>query len=91
MNATWKDDYDNIKDLGLNNASLKSVKLPKTPYHRFLTEDVPFGYMAVSKLGKKYGVPTPRIDLMVEAYKYLLADKAELDGPEFEIDMKEIL
>jgi ketopantoate reductase len=47
--------------------------------------------MAVSKLGKKYGVPTPRIDLMVEAYKYLLADKAELDGPEFEIDMKEIL
>lgn len=91
MNEAWKVDYDNIKDLGLNNASLKSVKLPKTPYHRFLTEDVPFGYMAVSRLGKKYGVPTPRIDLMVEAYKYLLADKAELDGPEFEIDMKEIL
>ena len=30
MNAAWKVDYDNIKDLGLNNASLKSVKLPKS-------------------------------------------------------------
>ncbi|CDC50640.1 putative uncharacterized protein [Clostridium sp. CAG:58] len=91
MNAAWKVDYDNIKELGLENPSLKSVKLPKTPYHRFLTEDVPYGYMAVSRLGKKYGVPTPRIDLLVEAYRYLLADKAELDGPEFNVDLKEIL
>lgn len=91
MNAAWKVDYDNIKDLGLNNASLKSVKLPKTPYHRFLTEDVPYGYMAVSRLGKKYGVKTPRIDLMVEAYRYLLADRAEMDGPEFTVDISEVL
>lgn len=91
MNSAWKVEYDNIKDLGLDNASLKSVKLPKTPYHRFLTEDVPYGYMAVSRLGKKYGVPTPRIDLMVEAYRYLLEDKAELDGPVFDIDLAEIL
>lgn len=91
MNAAWNVDYDNIKDLGLNNASLKTVKLPKDPYHRFLTEDVPFGYMAVSRLGKKYGVPTPRIDLLVEAYRYLLGDGAEMDGPVFDIDMSEVL
>ena len=91
MNDAWKVDYDNIKDLGLENASLKSVKLPKTPYHRFLTEDVPYGYMSVSRLGKKYGVPTPRIDLLVEAYRYLLADHAEMDGPEFDVDMSEVL
>lgn len=91
MNTAWNVNYDNIKDLGLNNQSLKSVKLPKTPYHRFLTEDVPYGYMAISRLGKKYHVPTPRIDLLVEAYKYLLADKAELDGPEFDVDMEEVI
>lgn len=91
MNAAWNVNYDNIKDLGLNNPSLKSVKLPKTPYHRFLTEDVPYGYLAVSRLGKKYGVPTPRIDLMVEAYRYLLGEHAEMDGPEFDVDMAEIL
>lgn len=91
MNAAWKVNYDNIKDLGLENPSLKSVKLPKDPYHRFLTEDVPYGYMAVSRLGKKYNVPTPRIDLLVDAYRYLLADRAELDGPEFDVDIKEVL
>ena len=91
MNAAWKVNYDNIKELGLENPSLKSVKLPKDPYHRFLTEDVPYGYMAVSRLGKKYNVPTPRIDLLVDAYRYLLADRAELDGPEFNVDMEEVL
>ena len=63
------------------------VKLPKDPYHRFLTEDVPFGFLCVSRLGKEYGVPTPRIDLLVDAYRYLLADKAELDGPEFDKEL----
>lgn len=91
MNAAWKVEYDNIKDLGLNNASLKTVKIPKTPYHRFLTEDVPFGFLPISRLGKKYGVPTPRIDLTIEAYRYLLGDKAEMAGPTFEIDMLEVL
>ena len=91
MNAAWKVNYDNIKELGLENPSLKSVKLPKDPYHRFLTEDVPYGYMSVSRLGKKYNVPTPRIDLLVDAYRYLLADRAELDGPEFNVDMEEVL
>ena len=62
-----------------------------TLHHRFLTEDVPYGYMAVSRLGRKYGVPTPRIDLLVSAYQYLLADKAEMDGPEFDLDVKEVL
>ena len=87
MNVAWNVDYDNIKDLGLENPSLKMVKLPKDPYHRFLTEDVPFGFLCVSRLGKEYGVPTPRIDLLVDAYRYLLADKAELDGPEFDKEL----
>lgn len=91
MNTAWNVQYDNIKDLGLNNQSLKSVKLPKTPYHRFLTEDVPFGFLAVSRLGEKYNVPTPRINMLIEAYKYLLGDKAEMDGPIFDVDIAEIL
>ncbi len=91
LNDAWNTRYDNIKTLGLENASLRNVKLPKSPYHRFLTEDVPYGYMAVSRLGKKYNVPTPRIDLLVDAYRYLLAERAELDGPVFDLDLQEVL
>ena len=48
-------------------------------------------YMAVSRLGKMYHVPTPRIDLLVDAYRYLLADQAELDGPVFDLDLSQVL
>jgi len=91
MNEAWQVSYDSLKDLGLENASLKVVQLPKTPYHRFLTEDVPYGSMVVSRLGRKYNIPTPRIDLLADAYRYLLADQAELGGPKFDLDLEEVL
>lgn len=91
MNGVWNVDYDNLKELGMNNKSLHTTKIPKTPYHRFLLEDVPYGYLPVSKLGKVYGVPTPRIDILIGAYKYLFGDKAEMEGPAFDIDISEVI
>ena len=90
MNEVWQVHYDNLKELALENPSLQHVKLPKTPYHRFLTEDVPYGYGAVSRLGKKYGVATPRIDLLVEAYRYLIGQGAEVGGPEFSLPLEQL-
>ncbi len=91
MNTAWEVHYDDIKTLGLNTPGLQENKLPKSPYHRFLTEDVPYGFLAFSRLGKKYGVPTPRIDMLCEAYKYLLADKADMGGPDFDVDFSEVI
>lgn len=91
LNEAWESDCVSLKELGLTNPSLKAVKLPATPYHRFLTEDVPYGLMPVSLLGKRCGVETPRIDLMIQAYRYLLGERAELDGPEFELDLARVL
>ena len=91
MNAAWQTHYDDIKTLGQENPSLRTVMLPKTPYHRFLLEDVPFGFLAVSRLGKQYGVPTPLIDGMVELYQALLGQRAEMTGPEFLVPLSEVL
>ena len=44
----------------------------------------------MSRLGKKYGVPTPRLDLMVEAYRYLLGEGAPLEGPDFALDFAQL-
>ncbi len=90
MNEVWQVQYDNLKELALENPSLQHVKLPKTPCHRFLTEDVPYGYGAVSRLGKMYGVATPRIDLLVEAYRYLICQGAQVGGPEFSLPLEEL-
>lgn len=91
MNSAWDAQCASLKELGQSNPSLQSVQLPKTPYHRFLTEDVPYGYLAVSRLGKRYGVATPRIDFMVAAYQFLLGEQADMTGPEFPVDLTEIL
>ncbi len=90
MNEAWQVRFDNIKDLGLQNPSLKSVRLPKTPYHRFLLEDVPYGFVPVSRLGKQYGVPTPRIDQMIGLCGALLGDRVQLEGPEFSLPLSEL-
>lgn len=91
MNEAWQVRYDNIKELGLANPSLRTVRLPKTPYHRFLLEDVPYGFLAVSRLGRLYGVPTPLIDQMVALYQTLLGDRADMTGPEFSLPLSEVL
>ena len=35
---------------------------PKVVKHRFITEDVPYGLVPMSELGKREGVATPLID-----------------------------
>lgn len=91
FNSMWGVQYDNIKDLGLDNPSLGTVRLPKTPEHRFLNEDVPYGFLPLSVLGKKYGVPTPHIDLLVSAWQLLFPEHAVETGPAFDVDFQEIL
>lgn len=91
MNRAWQSSYEDLRTLGMENESLKSVRLPKDIRHRFLTEDVPFGLLPVVQLGLRYGVPTPRTSLMVEAYRYLLLDGAEPEGPRFDLPLEEVL
>lgn len=41
------------------------ARAPRTTHHRYLTEDVPYGLVPISELGKKTGVPTPHIDAVI--------------------------
>ena len=91
MNEAWQVHYDNIKELGLANPSLKMVRLPKTPYHRFLLEDVPYGFLPVSRLGRLYGVSTPLIDQMISLCQTLLGDRINMTGPDFSLPLSEVL
>lgn len=87
MNGAWGSDYKDLKTMGLENVSLRRVRLPKTPFHRFLTEDVPYGFVPLSRLGKMYGVPTPRIDLQIEAFRYLVNKGEPFESPELDPEL----
>lgn len=41
------------------------ARAPKSTHHRYITEDVPYGLVPISELGKKVGVPTPHIDAVI--------------------------
>ena len=38
---------------------------PPSTHHRYLTEDLPYGLVPVSELGKKAGIPTPHTDAII--------------------------
>ncbi len=44
---------------------IASIKGPYTVHDRYITEDLPFGLVPVSELGRKVGVKTPLIDAIV--------------------------
>ncbi|MBQ6545275.1 MAG: NAD/NADP octopine/nopaline dehydrogenase family protein [Lachnospiraceae bacterium] len=41
------------------------ARAPKTTRHRYITEDVPYGLVPISELGRKAGIPTPHIDAVI--------------------------
>ena len=56
----WFADYYQRRPINISSVDPKSLKT------RYLIEDVPYGLVTVSELGKKLGVATPLIDAFIE-------------------------
>ncbi len=48
------------------------IRAPSTLDYRFFTEDVPYGLVPLSELGRLAGVATPAIDAMIEICSALM-------------------
>lgn len=87
INSFWPDKYDTLYEAVKNNNAYLSGKGPKTVYHRYLQEDLPFGMAPIAKLGKMYAVATPCIDAMLACYRWLMDVDYESLAPEFDGDI----
>lgn len=87
INSFWPDKYSTLYDAVKNNTAYLSGKGPKTVKHRYLEEDLPFGMVPVSLLGKLYGVPTPNIDAMLACYHWLMGVDYRSQAPKFTLDV----
>lgn len=53
--------YDMMYQVSAHNVQMS----PDTLKHRYVTEDIPYGLVTIASIGKKLGIPTPRLDAIV--------------------------
>ena len=53
---------------------------PQTLDHRYITEDVPYGLIPISELGKKLGIATPLIDSFIEITSTIIQEDFRKTG-----------
>lgn len=53
---------------------------PTSPAHRYLTEDIPFGFVPWASIGHEIAVPTPAIDALIELTNVLYGRDVRQDG-----------
>ena len=60
--------------------TLEFIKGPTSLKNRYFTEDIPYGLVAWSDLGKQIGVPTPLIDAFIEIGSIIIEQKPRETG-----------
>ncbi|MGE7919022.1 NAD/NADP octopine/nopaline dehydrogenase family protein [Viridibacillus sp. NPDC093762] len=81
LNEFYGTDYPNLYEAlpGLFPTGLA----PTTLDHRYLTEDIPFGLVPLSELGKILGVETPYTDSLISTASLLMDSDYRKDGVNF--------
>lgn len=49
-----------------NTSGYRGIQAPSTIAHRYISEDVPMSLVPMASLGKKFAVPTPSIDMVIQ-------------------------
>lgn len=57
---------------------------PNTLDHRYVTEDIPYGLVPISELGKKVGLHTPYTDSLIDTASLLMERNFREEGVSFE-------
>jgi opine dehydrogenase len=67
-------------DVFHNSEPNRWIKAPASIDHRFFNEDVPFGLVAISELGRAAGVPTPHADAVIDIASVVAARPFRAEG-----------
>lgn len=86
INSFWDIKYDNLFDALNKNEGYLKVNGPSTFNHRYITEDIPFGIVPVTKLGKMLEVETPYSSAFVDIAEKVLEEDFSNMGPDFSKD-----
>ncbi len=66
LQHTYSTKGDNLYENLRSNLYYKDIDAPLSIHHRYIEEDVPNGLVPMEALGRKIGVPTPNISLIID-------------------------
>ena len=81
LNSFWPVKREILRDALKENEAYRDIKGPKTLLHRYIEEDIPYGLVPLSVLGKKLGVPTPYTDSVITGLSLYLGRDFMKEGP----------
>lgn len=82
INSFWPRKYGCLFDAIHGNDSYVAAAGPRTLDFRYVTEDIPFGMVPLSKLGDELGVETPYVDTLIHLFNLALKTDFYERGPD---------
>lgn len=74
--------YDCIQ----NNKTYKEIDAPKSVYHRYIFEDIPYGMVPFERIGKQLGVDTHYITVSIDLAEALLEENFRSSMPNIDLN-----
>ena len=71
-NKYYGTNFTNGYDFSINSAVHRTIKSPTTLNHRFVTEDIAYGLVPLTTLGKIYNVALPNIESVVHIFSTIM-------------------
>jgi len=92
LNGFWPEKRATLYSALKENKAYSVSLGPKTIDHRYLNEDIPYGLVPISRLGKKTGVETPYLDTLIRTLGYYLQRDYLAEGPDVEsMDLSKLI
>ncbi|MEC1523864.1 NAD/NADP octopine/nopaline dehydrogenase family protein [Neobacillus niacini] len=82
LNSYYVRDFLDLQDA--LRTIFKTSIAPKSFEYRYITEDIPYGLVAISELGRKLGIETTYTDCMIEMASLYLSKDFRANGVSFE-------
>lgn len=79
INSFWEKKHDNLYDALTKNDTYNKSPGPSTLNHRYFTEDIPYGIVPISKIGRLLGIETPNTDSLLSIFRNM-CDSKLIDG-----------
>ncbi len=61
----YREEVGDLNEMVTTNLVYRGTTAPSELTSRFISEDVPYGLVLISSIGKRFGVPTPTIDAII--------------------------